>query len=57
MNIFKPASEMFLFNFMSRWLWSRLMPQSTVSPVKGLYLFGGVGTGKTMLMDLFYDQL
>ncbi|XP_031285090.1 AFG1-like ATPase isoform X2 [Pistacia vera] len=41
----------------SRWLWSRLMPQSSDSPVKGLYLYGGVGTGKTMLMDLFYHQL
>ncbi|KAF7850907.1 hypothetical protein BT93_L4882 [Corymbia citriodora subsp. variegata] len=41
----------------SRWLWSRFMPQSTYSPVKGLYLHGGVGTGKTMLMDLFFDQL
>ncbi|KAF4369360.1 hypothetical protein F8388_019585 [Cannabis sativa] len=41
----------------SRWLWSRFMPQSSYSPVKGLYLYGGVGTGKTMLMDLFYDQL
>ncbi|KAL9688784.1 hypothetical protein QQ045_033208 [Rhodiola kirilowii] len=44
----------------SRWLWSRFMPQSSgssVSPVQGLYLYGGVGTGKTMLMDLFYDQL
>ncbi|XP_034199799.1 AFG1-like ATPase isoform X4 [Prunus dulcis] len=41
----------------SRWLWSRFIPQSSSSPVKGLYLYGGVGTGKTMLMDLFYDQL
>ncbi|XP_059637589.1 uncharacterized protein LOC132279584 isoform X2 [Cornus florida] len=41
----------------SRWFWSRFMPQSSYSPVKGLYLYGGVGTGKTMLMDLFFDQL
>jgi predicted ATPase len=42
----------------SRWLWSRLITQpSTYAPVKGLYLYGGVGTGKTMLMDLFYKQL
>lgn len=41
----------------SRWLWSRLLPQSSYCPVKGLYLYGGVGTGKTMLMDLFFDQL
>jgi len=42
----------------SRWLWSRLITQpSTYAPVKGLYLYGGVVTGKTMLMDLFYEQL
>lgn len=41
----------------SRWLWSRIMPQSSCAPVNGLYLYGGVGTGKTMLMDLFFDQL
>ncbi|KAG1363730.1 AFG1-like ATPase [Cocos nucifera] len=44
-------------NGRSRWLWSRLIPQSSYSPVNGLYLYGGVGTGKTMLMDLFYDRL
>ncbi|KAJ4959178.1 hypothetical protein NE237_026289 [Protea cynaroides] len=41
----------------SRWLWSRFIPQNSYSPIKGLYLYGGVGTGKTMLMDLFFDQL
>ncbi|KAL5842196.1 hypothetical protein ACOSQ3_012799 [Xanthoceras sorbifolium] len=41
----------------NRWFWSRFIPQSSYAPVKGLYLYGGVGTGKTMLMDLFFDQL
>jgi protein AFG1 len=32
-------------------------PLAEASPPNGLYLFGDVGTGKSMLMDLFYDTL
>ncbi|KAG9048288.1 hypothetical protein FS837_000351 [Tulasnella sp. UAMH 9824] len=43
-------------------LFSRLFatsspPTPSRSQLKGLYLYGTVGTGKTMLMDLFYDTL
>ncbi|KAG8935768.1 hypothetical protein FRC00_010442 [Tulasnella sp. 408] len=43
-------------------LFSRLFatsgpPTPSRSQLNGLYLYGTVGTGKTMLMDLFYDTL
>ncbi len=37
--------------FLDRWL------KRAPEPVRGLYLWGGVGRGKTYLMDCFYDSL
>lgn len=39
----------------SRKWWSWKKPAT--SSVRGIYLFGSVGTGKTFLMDLFYQSL
>ena len=35
-------------------LFRRLLARAP-APVRGLYMWGGVGRGKSMLMDLFYD--
>ncbi|WP_449554064.1 cell division protein ZapE [Lelliottia amnigena] len=37
-------------------LFGKKEPQ-TVPPVRGLYMWGGVGRGKTWLMDMFYQSL
>ena len=37
------------------WLLSR-KPVQNFAPVKGLYIHGGVGRGKTMLMDIFFKR-
>ena len=45
---YKPPSKTDLFSFFTRKIGE--VPQ-------GLYVFGGVGRGKTMLMDLFYQEV
>lgn len=37
--------------------WDKLRGNTTKPPVKGLYFWGGVGRGKTYLVDTFYDAL
>ena len=36
---------------------SKLFKKEKPAPVKGLYFWGGVGRGKTYLMDVFYESL
>lgn len=38
-------------------LWDRLRGRTEVPPVRGLYFWGGVGRGKTYLMENFYESL
>ena len=42
---------------LGRWARRLTAPRARSAGQRGIYLYGGVGRGKTMLMDLFYDSL
>jgi len=48
LNVYEPPARTDIFSFFTR---------RRGEVPKGLYLFGGVGRGKTMLMDLFYATI
>ena len=41
-------------SFLGGWFTPKINPDSVP---KGVYLYGGVGCGKTMIMDMFYEQI
>lgn len=51
----EPPQEQGLKAAFSKLLGKR--PGASPAPVRGLYMWGGVGRGKTWLMDLFYQSL
>ena len=52
-QLIKAEQEHGKFSFGDLFKWS----SKPIKPVKGLYFWGGVGRGKTYLMDIFYDSL
>lgn len=53
----KPQSQSFFSSLFHRKPTQKLATQISSNLPKGLYMYGDVGSGKTMLMDMFYDTL
>ncbi len=53
----RPQSQSFFGSMFRRKGAKRPATQIPAHLPKGLYLYGDVGSGKTMLMDMFYDTL
>lgn len=53
----KPQSKSFFSSLFHRDGPKRATTQISPNLPKGMYMYGDVGSGKTMLMDLFYDTL
>ena len=56
-NDLKPHSKSWLSSFLGANTKSKSALQLPDNLPKGIYMYGDVGSGKTMLMDLFYDTL
>lgn len=53
----KPQSKSFFSSLLRRGSGKKRPTQIPSNLPKGLYMYGDVGSGKTMLMDMFYDTL
>lgn len=53
----QPPSKSFFSSLLRRGRATKPSTQIPFNLPKGLYMYGDVGSGKTMLMDMFYDTL